>query len=70
MGETIGDMNIKPEHEDNKKSILENKIGIADDNVGEEGNKLDLNKISNKKECDEILYRKNRTLNNHKYIEN
>jgi len=48
MGDTISDMDIELEQKDNKISFLENKIGVTDDKVVEEMNKLDLNKLSNK----------------------
>ena len=67
MVETIGDMDIDLEQKINKISLLENKIGIADGKVVEEVNKLDLNKKSNKNTRDRIVYRLNKTLNNHKH---
>ena len=49
-------------------SFLENRIGVTDDNVAEEMNRLHINKISNKEENDRILKKLNKTLKNHKYI--
>ena len=40
MGETIADMNKGLEEKDKKISFLETKIGIADDKIVEEMNKL------------------------------
>ena len=70
MGDTISDMDIELEQKDNKISFLENKIGVTDDKVVEEMNKLDLNKLSNKEKNDRIMNRLNKTINNHKYIKN
>ena len=69
MGETISDMDVELERKDNKIQFLEDKIGIPDSKVIEEMNRLDLNKISSKKN-DRIMKRLNKTLNNHKYIKN
>ena len=45
MGDTINDMDIELEEKDNKKSFLENKIGVSDNKIIDEMNRLDLNKI-------------------------
>ena len=44
MGDTINDMDVEIEQKDNKKLFQENKIGVTDDKVIEEMNRLDLNK--------------------------
>ena len=49
MGDTINDMDVEIEQKDNKILFLENKIGFTDDKVMEEMNRLDLNKITDKK---------------------
>ena len=49
MGDTINDMDVEIEQKHNKISFLENKIGVTDDKVVQEMNRLDLNKISDKK---------------------
>ena len=48
MGDTIINMDVEIEQKDNKISFLENKIGVTDDKVIEEMNRVDLNKISDK----------------------
>ena len=68
MGETIGDMDKKIEQKDKKLSLLADKIGITDDKVVEEVNKLDFNKIS--KKCDRNNFKINKTLNFHKKNKN
>ena len=70
MGDTINDMDLEIEQKDNKISFLENKIGITDDRVVEEMNRLDLNKISDKEKNNRIMNRLNKTLNKHNYIKN
>ena len=70
MGDTINDMDLEIEQKDNKISFLENKIGVTDDSVIEEVNRLDLNKISDKEKNIRIMNRLNKTLNKHKYIRN
>ena len=70
MGEIIGDMDIELEQKDKKIQFLENKMGIADDQIVEERNRLDLNKLYNKGKKDRIMYRLNKTHNNHKYVTN
>ena len=70
MGETIGDMSIELGQKDNKKQILENKVGKADDKVVDELNKLKLKEISNIKKNDRLMNRLNKTLNNHNYNKN
>ena len=70
MGDTINDMDVEMEENDNKINFLENKIGITDDKVVEEMIKYDLYKIANKEKNDRIMNRLNKTLNNHKYITN
>ena len=70
MGDTIIDMDVEIEQKDNKISFLENKIGVTDDKVKEEMNRLDLNKISDKDKNNRIMNRLNKTLNKHNYIKN
>ena len=70
MGDTINDMDVEIEQKDNKISFLENKIGVRDDNVIEEMNRLDLNKISDKEKKNRIMNRLNKTLNKHNYFKN
>ena len=70
MGDTINDMDIELEEKDNKISFLENKIGVTDDRVIEEMNRLDLNKISDKEKINRIMNRLNKMLNKHNYIRN
>ena len=70
MGDTINDMDIEIVQKDNKISFLENKIGVTDDKVIEEMNRLDLNKIFNKEKNNRIMNRLNKTLNKHNYIKN
>ena len=71
MGDTINDMDKEIEQKDNKISFLEkNKIGVTDDKVIEEMNRLDLNKISNNEKNNRIMNRLNKTLNKHIYIKN
>ena len=41
MGDTINDMDVEIEQKDNKISFLENKIGVTDDKVIEEMNRID-----------------------------
>ena len=69
MGDTINDMYVEIKQKDNKISFLENKIGVTDDKVIEEMNRLDLNKIFDK-EKNRIMNRLNKTLNKHNYIKN
>ena len=68
MGDTINDMDKEIEQKDNKISFLEKKIGVTDDKVIEEMNRLDLNKISNNEKNNRIMNRLNKTLNKHNYI--
>ena len=70
MGDTINNMDIEIAQKDNKINFLEDKIGIADDKVVEEMYNLNLSKISNKEKNNRIMNRLNKTLNNHKYIQN
>ena len=70
MGDTNNDMDVEIEQKDNKISFLENKIGVTDDKVIEEMNRLDLNKITDKEKNIRIMNRLNKTLNKHKYIKN
>ena len=70
MGDTIDDMDIEIEQKDNKISFLENKIGVTDDKIVEEMNRLDLNKISDEEKNNRIMNRINKTLDKHKYIKN
>ena len=70
MGDTINDMDLEIEQKTNKISFLENKIGITDDKVVEEMNRLNLNKISDKEKNIRIMNRLNKTLNKHNYIKN
>ena len=63
-------MDIEIEQKDNKISFLENKIGITDDKVIEEMNRLDLNKVSDKEKNKRVMNRLNKTLNKHNYIKN
>ena len=69
-GDTINDMDIELEEKDNKKSFLENKIGVTDDRVIEEMNRLDLNKISDKEKNNRFMNRLKKRLNKHNYIKN
>ena len=68
MGDTINDMDVEIEHKVNKISFLENKIGVADNKVIEEMNRLYLNKISDKEKNNRIMNRLNKTFNKHNYI--
>ena len=70
MGDTIDDMDIEFEQKDNKISFLEKKIGVTDDKIVEEMNRLYLNKISHKEKNNRIMNRLNKTLNKHNYIKN
>ena len=70
MGDTIDDMDIEIEQKDNKISFLENKIGVTDDKIVEEMNRLYLNKISDKEKNNRIMNRLNKTPNKHNYIKN
>ena len=64
MGDTIDDMDIEIEQKDSKISFLENKIGVTDDKIVEEMNRLDLNKISDKEKNIRIMNRiKKRLIN-------
>ena len=49
MGETISDMDIELEQNDNKIQILEDRIGIPDSKNMEEMKRLDINKYETKK---------------------
>ena len=69
MGDTINDMDVEIEQKDNKISFLENKIGVTDDKVIEEMNRLDLN-VSDKEKNKRIMNRINKTPNKHNYIKN
>ena len=68
MADTINETAVEIEQSDDKISFLENKIGIADDRVVDEMNKLDLNKISNKERINRIMNGLNKTLNNQKIL--
>ena len=70
MGDTIHDIDIEIEQRDNKISFPENKIGVTDDKIVEEVNRLYLNKISDKEKNNRIMNRLNKTLNKHNYIKN
>ena len=70
MGDTIIDMDVEIEQKNTKISFLANKIGVTDDKVVEEMNRLDLNKISDKEKNIRIMNRLNKTLNKHNYIKN
>ena len=70
MGDTIDDIDIEIEQRDNKISFLENKIGLTDDKIVEEMNRLYSNKISDKEKINRIMNRLNKTLNKHNYIKN
>ena len=70
MGDTINDMDVEIEQKDNKILFLENKIGVTDDKIVEEMNRLDLNKITDKEKNNRIMNRLNKTLNKHNYIKN
>ena len=70
MGDTINDMDVEIEQKDNKISFLENRIGVTDDKVIEEMNRLDLYKITDKEKNNRIMNRLNKTLNKHNYIKN
>ena len=70
MGDTINVVDVEIEEKDNKKSFLGNKIGVTDDKITEELNRLDLNKILNKEKNIRIMNRLNKTLNKHNYIKN
>ena len=58
-------MDIQLEQKDNKISFPENKIGIADDKVVDE-----MNKISDKEKHDRVMKRLGETLDKHKYKKN
>ena len=68
MGDTINDMDIEIEQKDKKIAFLENKIGVTDDKVIEEKNRLDLNKLPDEEKNIRIMNRLNKTLDKHKYI--
>ena len=70
MGDTINDMDVEIEQKDNKISFLENKIGVTDDKIAEEMNRLDLNKITDIEKNNRIMNRLSKTLNKHNYIKN
>ena len=70
MGDTIDDMDIEIEQKDNKISFLEKKMGVKDDKIAEQMNRLYLNKISDKEKNNRIMNRLNKTLNKHIYIKN
>ena len=70
MGDIINDMDIENEEKDIKISFLEKKIGIRDDKLIEEMNRLDLTKIPDKEKNIRIINRLNKTLDKHKYIKN
>ena len=70
MGGTIDDMDIEIEQNVNKISFLDKKIGVTDDKMVEEMNRLYLNKISDKEKNNRIMNRLNRTLNKHNYNKN
>ena len=68
MGETISDMDMELEQKVNEIQFLEDKLGIPASKVVEQMNRLDLNKTSSKDIYDRILKKRNKTVNNHKYI--
>ena len=70
MGDTINDMDVEIEQKDIKITFLENKIGVSDDQVIEEMNSLNLNRIPDKEKNIRIMNRLNKTLDKHKYIKN
>ena len=70
MGDTISQMDVELEQNDNNMHFSEDKIGIPDFKVVEEENRLDLNKISSKGKGDEVMNRLNKTPNKHKKIKN
>ena len=70
MEDTIDDMDIEIEQKDNKISFLEKKIGVTDDKIVEEMNRLYLNKISDEEKNKRIMNRLNKTLNKLNYIKN
>ena len=70
MGETISDIDMEIEQNDNKIHFLEDKIGIPKSKVLEEINRSDLKKISCKGKKYRIMNRLNKTLHNHKYLKN
>ena len=70
MGDTIDDMDKEIEQKHNKISFLENKIGVTDDKIIEEKNRLDLNKVSDKEKNIRIMNRINKAPNKHNYIKN
>ena len=70
MGDTINDMDVEIEQKDNKILFLENKIGVTDDELVEEMNRLDLKKITDKEKNNRIMDRLNKTLNKHNYNKN
>ena len=70
MGDTIDDMDKEIEQKHNKISFLGNKIGVTDDKIIEEKNRLDLNKVSDKEKNIRIMNRINKAPNKHNYIKN
>ena len=59
MGDTIEDMDIEIEQNDNKIEFSKNKVGLPDCKVVEEMNKLRLHKISSERKVDRIMDRLN-----------
>ena len=57
MGETLPDMDIKLEQNDNKIQFLQDKIGIPDSKNIEEMKLLHLNKLSSKEKNVRIMNR-------------
>ena len=70
MGDTIDDMDIEIEQKDSKISFLEKMIGVTDDKLVEEMNRLYLNKISAEEKNKRIMNRIIKTLNKHNYTKN
>ena len=70
MCETVSDMDIEKEQEDNKIQFLEDTfLGIPVSKVVEEMNRLDSNKKPSKDKCNRILIGLIKATNNHKHIE-
>ena len=63
MGETISDMEVELEQNDNKTQTIEDKIKIPDSKVIEEMYRLNLNTKSNNEKNDRIMNMLNKTLN-------
>ena len=67
MGDTIEDMRIEIEQNDNKVEILENSIRLPVSKDFEEMKKLGINKMFFTRKGDRIMDRINNLPNNHKY---